>query len=94
MRSPTNPATDMSMTMRVALVALGAILIGAFVIVWKYVTGAMTLFVENFWCTTFEKADVCRFRGYQHFLIWAVIAIVSLVILGLVFDRIAGHLRR
>lgn len=84
----------MSMTKQVALVALGAILIAAFVIVWKYVTGAMTLFVENFWCTTFEKADVCRIRGYQHFLIWTVIGIVNVLIVGLLFDRMAGRLRR
>ena len=73
--------TDMGMTRRVALVALGAILIVAFVIVWKYVTGIMTLFVENFWCSTFEKTDVCHFRGYQHFLIWTVIGIINLLII-------------
>jgi uncharacterized membrane protein len=87
-------ATDMSMSRRVALAALGAILIAASVIVWKYVTGAMTLFVEDFWCSTFEKADVYHFRGYQHFLIWTVIAIMNLLIVGLLFDRIAGRLNR
>ncbi len=92
-RGHTNRVTDMSMTRRVLLVALGAILITAFVVVWKYVTGIMALFVENFWCTTFEKADVCRFRGYQHFLIWTVIGIINALILGLLFDRIAGRSR-
>ena len=83
----------MSMTKKVALVALGAILIAAFVIVWKYVTGTMTLFVENFWCTTIEKTDVCRFRGYQHFLIWAVIGIINILMVGFIFDRMTGRLR-
>lgn len=84
----------MGMTRRVALVALGAMLIVAFVIVWKYATGTMTLFVENFWCSTFEKTDACRFRGYQHFLLWTIIGIINLLIAGLLFDRIASRLGR
>ncbi len=81
----------MSMPRQVALVALGAILIVAFVIIWKYVTGAMTLFVENFWCTTVDQAEACRLRGYQHFLIWTVIGIMNLLIAGWLLDRFAGR---
>lgn len=84
----------MSTTKRVAMVALGALLIVTFIIVWKFVTDAMTLFVENIWCTEFEKANVCRFRGYQHFLIWMVIAIINALIVGFLFDRIGSRFHR
>jgi hypothetical protein len=83
----------MSLARQVALVALGAIIIAAAVIFWKYVTGAMTSLVENTWCTTIEKAAVCQFRGYQHFLIWTSIGITNLLILGLIVDRIGNRYR-
>ena len=83
----------MSVARQIALVALGAIVIAAAVIVWKYATGTMTSLVEDTWCTMIAKATVCQFRGYQHFLIWTVIGIVNLLILGLIVDRIGNRYR-
>ena len=83
----------MSVVRQIALIALGAIVIVAAVIVWKYSTGAMTSLVENTWCTIIAKAAVCQFRGYQHFLIWTVIGIMNLLILGLIVDRIGNRYR-
>jgi hypothetical protein len=93
-RGQTNRETDMSVTRQAALVALGAMLIALAVIGWKYLTEAMTLFAETFWCSTFEKTGVCRFRGYQHFLIWTVIGIINLLVMGLLIDRIGDRFRR
>ncbi|MBS0239332.1 MAG: hypothetical protein JSR89_12990 [Proteobacteria bacterium] len=84
----------MSMPKKIGLVVLGAIALVAGVVVWKYATVTMTSLVENAWCSTMEKAEVCHFRGYQHFLIWTIIGITNLFILGLLFDRIRDHYSR
>ena len=78
----------MSMPKQIGLIALGAIMIVVAVLVWKYATSTMTNFVETAWCATIEKAEECRYRGYQHFLIWIVIGIVNMLILGLIIDRL------
>jgi hypothetical protein len=82
------------MAKQVALVVLGAILIVGFVVIWKYATDALTLFVESFWCTTIDKEQVCRLRGYQHFLIWTAIGIINLLIVGWLLSHFADRPRR
>jgi len=84
----------MSVPKRTALVALGAITLVVLAISWRYATVVMTSLVENAWCSTIEKAAVCRFRGYQHFLIWTIIGIINLLILGLLFDWISDRYSR
>lgn len=90
----TKRRSDLATIRRVVLVVLGMILIVVFAFVWKYVTGAMTLFLEDLWCTTIDQAGVCRYRGYQHFLLWSVVGIVNLVVLGVLWERIANRSRR
>lgn len=76
------------------LALLGAVLILGFIVTWKYTTDAVTYSVENLWCATVAEAYTCRFRGYQHFLTWIVIAIANMAIAGFLFTWISGHLRR
>lgn len=76
------------------LVALGAVLIVSLIVAWKYVTDAVTLFVETLWCAAAQGAQTCHFRGYQHFLTWIVISIANMAIAGFVLTWIAGRLRR
>lgn len=78
----------MSAFKRTTLVVLGALFIAVAVLVWKYATTAMTSLVENAWCSTIAKSEACRFRGYQHMLIWTTIGIMNLLVLGLVFYRL------
>lgn len=83
----------MSVVRQAVLLVLGVIAIAAAVMVWNYATGTMTSLVEDAWCTIIAKAGGCRYRGYQHFLIWMIIGIVNLLILGLITDRIASRYR-
>ncbi len=78
---------------RVTLTASGAILFALAIFLWTYATGTMTSLVEHFWCSM-VAAETCRFRGYQHFLIWTVLGIANLLILGLLLEYARGRLRR
>ncbi|WP_423414508.1 hypothetical protein RLW55_14040 [Hyphomicrobium sp. B1] len=75
-----------SFVKRLAVMVLGAILVVLAVVMWAYATNAMTSLVEHFWCKL-AGPEVCRTRGYQHFIIWMVLGIFNLVVLGFLNDR-------
>jgi len=73
------------------LAALGAVILAAIVVVWKFATDTITMLIENAWCRTAASAEICRFRGYEHFLAWMVVGILTLLIIGILIDRISNH---
>jgi hypothetical protein len=74
-----------------ALAALGAVVLATIIVVWKYATDAIARLVEDAWCRAAANAEICRFRGYEHFLAWMVIGILTLLIIGLLIDRVSNH---
>jgi hypothetical protein len=78
-----------------AMVAiLGAALLLAIVLVWRGLTGWMTLLIERAWCWNASLTDACRLRGSSLFLVWAVVGLVNIVIIGFVIERLNDRLRR
>ena len=74
-----------------ALAALGAVVLAIIVVVWKFATDTITMLIENAWCRTAANAEICRFRGYEHFLAWMAVGILTLLIIGVLIDRISNH---
>lgn len=83
----------MNFAKQIILAALGIVVVVAIVVAWKHVTGDITSFLESTWCAAIQNHGECRIRGYQHFLVWTTTAIVTLLILGLLLDRLLGHFR-
>lgn len=75
-------------------ILLGALLLALAVLAWGFVTGAITSYAERAWCWSAGYSADCHFRGVWTFLIWCIIGIASLVIVGLLIERVGDQRHR
>jgi hypothetical protein len=73
---------------------LGLFMLAILVFIWAGATRALSLFVERVWCWQINSVDVCHLRGAWVFLIWCVIALVNLLIIGLLIERVSRPIDR
>ena len=84
----------MTLVKRVMMGVLGAVLLVGIALVWKYLTGRMTLLIEQVLCWNAPLVETCRFRGASFFLVWSVVGLVNILILGLLLERLNDRLQR
>jgi hypothetical protein len=84
----------MTLVKQAMMALLGAALLVGALLVWYYLTGRITLFIEQALCSSASVAEPCRLRGASFFLLWTVIGLVNIVLIGLLIDRLNDRLQR
>ena len=77
-------------TKTILTMALGATMLVLAVAMWGRITTEIASIVEYGLCWMSSASDECRLRGSHLFLVWAVVGIATLVIIGLIAERLSG----
>jgi hypothetical protein len=73
---------------------LGLLMLATLVFIWAGITRVIASFVERALCWQVNYAGVCHLRGAWVFLIWCVVALVNLLIIGLLIEKISQPMKR